>query len=278
MEEHTLYGGEVLLRFDPVKHLYTVKIGDEDWKRVYGTTSVLQVINKPAIVYWAVGKAITHIEEEWKPGVEYDEIQITEALKDAKSAHRKFLSKAADTGTFVHKWIEEWIKATKEGKKTASLPVNKKIRESIEQFLVWVETNNVKFILNEQIVYNREYNVAGKLDNTLTIDGEIERLNMDGSREMIEVKGLYLGDIKTSSGIYPEQGFQLSNYLESRTQEYPKEKYLGRIIVRIGKDGKFEPVLLGSSQEDDLSAFYGAHALFMRFEKEKDLKKQRSGR
>ena len=278
MEEYSLYDGEVLLRFDPAKHLYTVKDGDEDWKRVYGTTSVLQVINKPAIVYWAVGKAITHIEEEWKPGVEYDEIQIQEALKDAKSAHRKFLSKAADTGTFVHKWIEDWIEATQTGKKVPALPVNKKIKESIEQFLAWVKDNKVEFVLNEQIVYNREYNVAGKLDNTLIIDGEIERLNLDGSREMVTVKGHYLGDIKTSSGIYPEQGFQLSSYVEARTQEYPKEEYLGRIIVRIGKDGKFEPVLLGSSQEDDLSAFYGAHALFMRFEKEKDLKKQRSGR
>lgn len=269
--------------FEEARHLYTRSIDGSEFRKVDGVTSANGVINKPALLYWAVGLAIEHMEKNWKPGVAYDEIQIQEILKDAKGAHRKFSSKAADTGTMVHKWIEEYIRTVLAGDPQPELPVNELIKKSIEQFLSWVEKNKVKFILSEEVVYSLKHDYAGKLDGTIEMEGVMPRLNLDGSREYVEVAGLYIDDVKTSSGVYPEMSFQQSAYLAARVEEFPEESYNGRIVIRIGKDGVFDPVLLQNNvtldgkvidiQEMDERAFLGALDIFKRLEFQKTLER-----
>ena len=264
-----LYKGEVELVFNEAKHLYTV-----GGKRVFGATSILRVINKPALMYWAVNLAAAHGEANWEPGKSYDEIEISEIIKDAKYAHRRTTSKAADTGSMVHKWIEDWTKAMKDGTEPPKKPVNEKIRKSIDQFLQWIKDNKVDIVLPEQIVYSRKYNFAGTFDFTANVDGEFDQLQPDGSTKLVKLKGLVMGDYKTSSGIYDEMRLQVSAYLYARNEEYPDEKYIGRIIVRLGKDGVFEPILLPDEHQEDLKAFLGAQIIFSRLEEIKDKRKR----
>jgi hypothetical protein len=277
-QETKLYKGDIVLRFDEGKHLYTVQVRGDDWKRAYGATRILGVINKPALMYWAIGLAVDHVGDKWEPGRAYDEIEIKEILKDAKYAHRKVASKAADTGTMIHKWVEEWIRSQKSNGKPPVMPVNAKLREATEKFLKWVEKNKVVFVLSEQKVYSEKYNYAGTLDFTAQIDGELEKLNIDGTREMVKAKGLYMGDTKTSSAIYVEMGMQLSAYQGARNEEFPDEKYEGRIIIRIGKDGAFEPVLLGAPHEKDLNSYIGAYNIFDWIQYQQDMVMQAKGR
>ena len=240
-EEYKLYGGQVTLKFDPVKHLYTV-----DNKPAHGVTNCIGSIAKPALIPWAVKMTADFITLEWLPGQSYDELQIADILKKAKAAHRTKKETAGDFGTLTHEWIEMWIKG-----ESPEEPVNEVIRKATEQFRDWVETNNVKFLESERKVYSKKYNYAGTCDFLAEINGQ-----------------LIVGDVKTSSGIYDEYFFQTSAYQQALAEEFPDYKFIKNVIVRVGKDGVFE---VGESTEftENLKAFLGSLAVYNR---QQDLK------
>jgi len=80
METYKLYNNEVELTFDPVKHMY--KVND---KIVFGVTSICGILDKKALMYWAVNMAIKHLETYLKGkdfiGIERDSeyMKIAEA-------------------------------------------------------------------------------------------------------------------------------------------------------------------------------------------------------
>jgi len=69
------------------------------------------------------------------------------------------------------------------------------------------------------MIYSKKHNYAGKFDFLAEIDGKI-----------------WIGDIKTSTGIWDEYLFQTAAYRQAYVEE-TKTKVAGEIIVRIGKDG-----------------------------------------
>ena len=105
MDVVKLYDGTVELEFDSERHVYLA-----NGKKVDGTTGILNIISKPALVPWAAKCTADYIEEQWKPGVAYDEIQIKEILKLAKNAHRHKKERASDVGSLVHQWCDAYAK------------------------------------------------------------------------------------------------------------------------------------------------------------------------
>lgn len=239
-----LYNDSVHLLFDANKHLYTV-----DGKKVDGTTGILGVIAKPALMYWAVNVTIAYLQKCFQAGEMYDEVQIKKFFDGAKSAHRKKSSEAADIGTMVHNWIRDHIA----GKKPKT-PVNTIIKNAINQFLSWEKDHNVKFLESEKVVYSREHNYAGTLDFIAEVDGEIK-----------------IGDFKTSTGIWDEYWYQLAAYQQAYMEEYPGLKIAGGIIVRCGKDGSLE-VAERTDYEKNVIAFNSALALYRRINELKNEK------
>lgn len=211
-----LYNKEVELVFDSYRHTYTVtdeKSGIIGEKRPSATTA-LGVINKPQLVNWAAKLCAETIASQLEPGKSYDELQLEAIIESGRKAHFQKKVDAGTIGSFVHKWVEDYVKG-----KNPSIPVNEQLATSVRKFLGWVEKHEVKFLLSEQQVYSRKYQFTGTLDFICRIDGL-----------------LYLGDLKTTSGIYPEMLMQTAAYRFARTEEYPAEDYKGQIIVRVGKD------------------------------------------
>lgn len=204
-----MYGGSVELVFDTMKHQYSV--GGEV---VLGTTSVLQVIAKPALLYWSANMASDYFKENIKAGVSYDEIQIENIWKEAKRAHTKKKESAGDLGHLVHDWVDKYCKG-----ESPSMPINEQAQGSINRFLKWVEENQVKFLINEQPCYSQKYKYAGTIDGICKIGGK-----------------MYLFDLKTSNSIHSEYYLQTSAYLNARTEEFPEEKFDGVLILRVGKE------------------------------------------
>lgn len=204
-------------QFDDKKHVYTL-----DGKRLYGVTSVLGVIAKPALIGWSA-KMVTEWINENCPTNDSGVFQVTKAdLEIAKNAHRKKKEEAGDVGTDVHALCEEQIKmaiATNQGYLTLlKMPEN----PMVQKFIVWAVENQVQFLASEKKMYSREMWVAGTCDFTAKIGDK-----------------LYMGDIKTSSGIYGrEYFFQCAGYI--LMAEEHGEKFDASIIVRLGKDGSFE--------------------------------------
>lgn len=208
-----LYNNSVTLNFDGFKHRYTVNA-----ETIPSVTGVLSVINKPALINWAARTAIEYVAAQIDPGVTYDEIQLAAIWQAGKSAHYQKKVDAGDLGTFTHKWVEDYIKGNHPG-----MPVNEGLKASVNQFTDWVAEHQVQFLMSEQPIYSKKYKYAGTLDFICKIDGQ-----------------LFIGDLKTSSGIYDEMWIQTAAYRQARSEEYPEEKYVGQLIVRIGKDGSFE--------------------------------------
>lgn len=244
MKQYKLYKNTVLLDFDEEKHIYTV-----DGKKIEGVTGVTGVIAKPALIYWAVNQAIGYLQMALKPGKSYDELELKKLLEDAKFAHRKVTTTAGDIGTLVHEAIETYIK---EGKITE--PVNDKAKESFKQFVKWATDNKVKFLESERKLYSKEKGYAGTMDFYCEKQGKF-----------------FIGDTKTSSGIYDEMWFQTSGYQQAY-QEETGAKVDGHIIVRVGKDGTIE-VKENYEYEKNVIAFNGALVLYRRIQELNDLKK-----
>jgi hypothetical protein len=236
-------------KFDPFQHVYTL-----DGGRLYGVTSVLNVINKPGLIQWSANEAVKYIEEnsEISPvllgdnevGREY--VVSAKVLEEAKTAHRKKKEKAGEIGTDVHALCEEYVKdCIKDGGMAKNIEHDDPM---VQKFISWAIENKVKFLDSERKMYSRELWCAGTCDFIAEINGK-----------------RMMGDIKTSSGIYGREYFlQCAGYI--LMAEEHGEKYDGSIIVRLGKDGSFE-VKEGWDLETDKQGFLAALQLFKVLEK-----------
>jgi hypothetical protein len=219
-----LYKGEVKMVFDPYWHTYMItdlKNGVENQK-VASVTTALKIIDKPQLLFWAVKMSIESMKEDLVAGKSYDELEIAGMLEKARTSHTKRKTSAGDAGTLLHRWVEAYI-----NHENPPIPVNPMLKESCKKFLKWVHDNQVEFLISEQPVYSRKFSFTGTLDFICKIKGK-----------------LYIGDLKTSKGIFLEQMLQTAPYRAAREEEFPEEKYSGQLICRIGKDGSFEYKLL----------------------------------
>lgn len=248
-----LYGGNVELMFDSFRHKYT-----KEGKPVISVTTALSIINKPALISWASNMAIEYVSSQIEPGKSYDEMQLAAIWEGGKKAHYQRKVDAGTQGTFLHKWIEAYIKGEQ-----PTMPVNEGLKKGAETFLGWVEKHQVEFILSEQQIYSRKYNFTGTLDFICKIDGK-----------------MYIGDLKTSSGIYPEMFVQTAAYRAAREEEYEDEKYDGQLILRIGKKGDFEVGICTDwdSYRKMFVAFIAAHKLHQTMELLKEFKPERQAK
>lgn len=245
---YSLYNDTIKLDFNEKTHVYSV-----DGTRVDGTTAILGIIAKPALVYWAVSSCINYLKDLIIPGERYDEIHLKNYFKDAGSAHRRISDDAADLGTMIHTWAADWI----DGKKP-KMPINPQFKSSVDQFLKWVKRDQVKFIHSEHLVYSRRLKYAGTFDFLCEIDGKT-----------------YLGDFKSSSAIYDEYFLQIAGYQQAYLEEYPDFKIDGGVIVRLGKDNKLE-VKYTKDYTKDVKAFNAAIVLCRRMAELKGGNKNKS--
>lgn len=225
-------------KFDEAEHVYTL-----DGKPLTGVTTILGVIAKPSLIQWSATMACDFVKDNLK-AME----QLEAVLKDAKVAHRKNKEKAGDVGTLAHKACERWIKGESKEKALDHVPEANlaMVQKMFDNFVKWSEDNKVEFLESEVRVYSEKYWYAGTCDLVLRINGEV-----------------YIGDIKTSSGIYPEAFYQTSAY-QVALQElglYPNVK--GHVIINLKKDGKID-VKFSELFEEDRKAFMGALAIYRR--------------
>lgn len=215
--------------FNEKKHIYTL-----DGKPLYGVTSVLGVIAKPALIQWSANMACEYVDRHWHKDISKEE--LADILKEAKQAHKKKKEGSADIGTKVHKAIEEWIKEKKEPE------LDEHGMTMFNNFIKWQEDK--KILESELRVYNEDWWVAGTIDLVFEYKGKT-----------------YIGDIKTYSGIYDRTPFlQCAGYAGMYKSTTGKELE-GSCIIRLGKDGSFEEKW-SYDLEGDEKGFINALGLF----------------
>lgn len=211
-----------------------------DDKPMTGVTTILGTIAKPQLISWASRMCYEYVKEhsDYDSGIYHikeDELEL------AKNAHARKKTDAGDIGTKVHLWVEEYTKTNK----CPVLPEDQKEKAMAEHFHKWVVENKVKFIASEKQVYNLKEFYAGTLDFLCEIDGK-----------------KYIGDFKTSSGIYSREYFaQCAGYRWALEDMGDKEEYNGCVIVRCGKKGDFE-VKYSYDYQTDLDIFQSALKIY----------------
>lgn len=205
-----------------------------------GVTTILGTLAKPALIQWAANEACKYIEAHLitrafphlDEGV-YNPEEFATVLAEAKTAHAKKRDKAADQGTDVHTEIEKWIKDAIEGR-VSLLNENKQV----QKFITWAVENNVQFHESEKKMYSVEHRFAGTCDFTATIGGK-----------------KYVGDLKTTSGIYDLSPFLQCAAYRIMLTEMGDTGFVGSVIIRLGKDGAFEEFYRSDETGEDMETF-----------------------
>jgi hypothetical protein len=265
------YAGEVTLRFSPKAWLY-LRETPEGLVPVYGVTKTLKIVDKPALVPWAVKKAVARayeiIREKHGRGdgfVECTAEDLMEALLQAKREPEDILEAAGDTGHAAHYFVEDLIDATLRGDENrrleilAKFPQDERATNCVIAALCFFVEHDVKFISSEQRVYSRELNVAG------TLDGDILASSCQNLRCGCQIRAPFKDlriclDMKTSNYVYNTHFAQAGFYRFAKCEEFPDVKFDGTVILRMGKDdlAQFEPWWSFGDEE------YGRHVTFFK--------------
>ena len=194
------------------------------------------MIDKSApLMGWAVNMMGQYLLQNWDSGMNKGDL-----VETAKREYRRIKTEAADIGTLVHEYAENWIK----GKKP-KMPEDEHARNGIMAFLSWVKQIEIKFDNSERIIYSRKYDYTGIMD-------------WDG----VDNGDPIIGDFKTSKGIYSEMRYQLAGYWNAMEEEMGM-KYLRGYIVQFGKEtGDFAVKEIKRSEYlKDRKAFLAALAI-----------------
>ena len=227
--------------FDEKTHKYLI-----NEKPATGVTTILGVIAKPALISWSARMASDYVLNNLK-----DLNDLERVCEEAKNAHRKTKEEAGQKGTDVHAEIEEIIKWAIKNNKGVITGINPESKQ-VENFIAWSIKNKVKFLDSEKKMYSEKFWFAGTCDFTCEIDGK-----------------KYVGDIKTSSGIYDRTPFfQVAGY-RMMLEEMGEKDFEGSIVINIKKNGIFNEdndVYCSLEYKDELDGFLACLTLYRKLQ------------
>ena len=232
-------------KFNKEGHYYEL-----DGKRMYGITTVLGVIGKPALIGWAARMACEYVQEHANKVFHEGNFlfyEVTEEqLKEAKNTHRKKKEDAADKGHDIHETIEtlvlEAIQANQGHIKGRS------DNPQVQHFIDWAIKNNIKFLESEKQLYNQDLFIAGTVDLVFEKDGKT-----------------YIGDIKTYAKLWDRTPMlQCAAYGLMYEKMFGK-KIDGYCVLLLTKTGEFKEQW-SYDVSGDTEGFLAAYKLFTTLE------------
>lgn len=151
-------------------------------------TTILDILDKPALKQWAVNMAIDYVKVEMSKPDAY----IATVLDLAKVEWKNISQEAMDIGTEIHNLIEVYIKSGKD----AVGELKPEVENGFIAFLEWEKENIDEWIESEMIVHDSDNCYAGTLDAIAKLrNGKI-----------------YVIDFKSSKGFYSGYDMQVSGY------------------------------------------------------------------
>jgi hypothetical protein len=245
-------------------------------------TTILNCINKPALVPWAAKEerlavseaaADLYAELATTPQLPRSMYQLALEQRLGKTkAHVKALAKAADIGTAAHAWVE-WSLKRDLGQRVGAEPVLPEA--ALWATMAWQDFAKAVALrphFVEQIVYSRQHAFAGTMDLLADIDtaGLLRVLEAQGpvASELVawltsRTTATALLDLKTGRSIYSEALLQSCAYQKALI-EMGHGRPDGGLIVRLPKvttDPAFEVAVVPPTREL-FPAFLACRQLF----------------
>ena len=201
---------------------------------VKGVTTILSLLSKPALLWWAFKQGMNNFERlmgqlaEIAKGDSAREYIIQPIIQNfqATGLYDK-RDKAADAGTLAHSFFENHIKGLpdpcREGIQTDVLS---KAEGCYITFLDWEKSNSIKYIDSEVELTSEKYPMGGTID--AIIQGALTPVGM-----------VDILDYKTGKDIYLEAKMQVKVYGKLWEEHHPELPVAGFHILRLGENGEF---------------------------------------
>lgn len=198
--------------FDAATHKYAL-----EGRGLPGVTTIVRVLDKPALLQWAADEALDAISKVKEP--------TPQDWEAARFAWRTKRDKAGEKGTathdiveaYVREWIAEWS-----GNVFGEWVEQTDIDPRVMPFVQWAADNAITFLDCEVVQYSEEHWFAGRFDLLYEDKG-----------------GVWLGDIKTSKGVYPDYFAQLGGYDIMCTERGVHVDH--RAVLHLGKELTVHP-------------------------------------
>lgn len=217
-QEASLYGGAITIQrgdFGRKKHAYYWK---EKGLFVPGATSILGILDKPALIQWASNKTAEHVLANLKGGE--DRATIERVCGEATGKHTRLKEEAGAIGSDLHELAHSLFTG-----RPVEVPEDVPTQKALIALQEWIAQNDVKPIDVEQIVFSRAAYYAGTFDLLCSLNGR-----------------LALVDLKTSSYVYDEHKMQLGGYRFAWEEEHKGEYIEELAIIHLNKKtGKVKP-------------------------------------
>lgn len=251
-KEYLLYDKTVKMTFTHGGHRYRVSfLQGEDWSKprpTTGVTTILNTLNKPALIGWAARLASEKYTELLKKEDDYSVALFNDIQLQAKNAHNEVRDKAGDIGTLIHESIEAYHSEEAVGPVIEDSKSKETVQKAVNAYTDYFETSGLKPLMVEQPVYSRQFDYAGTLDTVFETPSGKKVLN----------------DIKTTKkskwapdGVYVENFAQLGGYAQALNEMFGWLPDQLR-ITNVGKDGEVRVVTnedFGMTVEDALHYF-----------------------
>lgn len=189
-----------------------VKKAEADDLRLWSVTTILGILDKPALLYWAseqTAKEAIRIAKTLPARVEEDGVEATvKWLRDARFRRPKDSISDAEFGTGIHALCEEYaltgVKPTPDAQMFPGADLEL-ARQCLDGFDRWLHEFQPTYLATEVTVYNATYGYAGTCDGFLSIDGVPLIIDYKSSRKSRDGRG-------QPTGLYPEVAAQLAAY------------------------------------------------------------------
>ncbi len=248
--EHVMYGGEVRIKFEAERHLYTVQdiaVGP-DWLPVVSVTTVLGMLDKQALVSWAARCSMDKFLELVQPARSHTAEEIGTFGFQIKDAHKEQLERAGRIGSSVHEWIQNYLSYRAGNGLFPAHPTDESVRSCCRAAWHWIKKVNVEPFAIERILYSRKHRVVGTTDLAAAL-----RI---GGRTAI-------CDWKSSNRLHYTYKLQLAAY-RAMYHEMTGVLLDDRWLIRLDKnDSSSEPVCLPPEEADrDAEIFFALSRAF----------------
>lgn len=189
-----------------------VKKPEPDDLRLWSVTTLLGVLDKPALLYWAseqTAKEAVRIAKTLPARLAEDGEEATvKWLRDARFRRPKDVLSDADFGTGIHALAEEYALTGIKPTPTADTFPGADLtlaQQCLDQFDRWLHEFQPTYLATEVTVYNATYGYAGTCDGFLSIGGVPLIIDYKSSKKSRDAKG-------NPTGLYPEVSAQLAAY------------------------------------------------------------------
>lgn len=201
-----------------------IKKADDTDLRHWSVTTIIGVLDKPALVYWAANEtahAAVQNVAAWRAIAESDGPEEAEKwIAGARFRGGKGQLTAASLGTSVHAACEEYVLTgarpddtflsqvvASNGKLSAANVIAEvaTVNVMLDRFSEWLDRFQPVYQASEVTVFHPDYAYAGTADGFFTIDGMRLIFDIKTSRESRDKQG----NLKSP---YPEVALQLAGY------------------------------------------------------------------